>query len=336
MLLSLRNICVDYTKSCGLFVPEEKIHAVRNVSFDIERGEILTIVGDSGCGKTTLGKVITGLLKPTSGELLYEGVNVYRSLGTQFKKYRAGVQFVQQDSYAALNPVNTIYDSLYAPLKKHLGLRPDLDDLIKHYLELVQLAPAEQFLYKYPHQLSGGQRQRVILARALLMDPKLIVADEPISMIDVSLRLSVLKLFSDLNKTMGISFVYITHDLSTARYISQGGKMLVMYYGQKLEYGETDRILSNPLHPYTQLLLTAVPIPDPRIEKNKKALPMKSVDEIGIPTHGCSFSNRCLFAQGRCRSSDDIPYKSVDGDEVKCCNLENVKPFSLKEWIKQK
>ena len=195
----------------------------------VDRGEIITIVGESGCGKTTLGKVITGLLKPTSGKLIYNGINVYSCMPWDYKKYRSAVQFVQQDSYAALNPARTIYQSLYAPLRKLYGYRRDLPEKVNELMRMVELTPPEQFLKKYPHQLSGGQRQRVLLARALSMNPDLIVADEPISMIDVSLRFSMLNLFARLNKERGITIIYITHDLSTARCVAANGRMYVMY-----------------------------------------------------------------------------------------------------------
>lgn len=174
---------------------------------------------------------------------------------------------MQQDSYAALNPARTIYQSLYAPLRKLYGYRRDLPEKVNELMRMVELTPPEQFLKKYPHQLSGGQRQRVLLARALSMNPDLIVADEPISMIDVSLRFSMLNLFARLNKERGITIIYITHDLSTARCVAANGRMYVMYFGECVESGPTEEILSAPRHPYTQALLAAVPIPNPHIEK---------------------------------------------------------------------
>lgn len=333
MLLSLDNINVFYDKKASAFMAEQKTHALKGINMQVEKGEIITIVGESGCGKTTAGKVITGLLKPTSGVIRYNGTNVYSGKPWDYRKYRFAVQFVQQDSYAALNPARTIYQSLYAPLRKYYGYRSDLSQKINELMEMVELTPPEQFLKKYPHQLSGGQRQRVLLARALSVEPKLIVADEPISMIDVSLRFSMLNLFTKLNRERGIAIIYITHDLSTARCIAENGKMYVMYFGECVESGKMKDILSSPRHPYTQALLAAIPIPDPHIEKNKKAPPLNNID-IPHDGVGCGFKNRCPYCDEACGVKKIIPVETKDGRVVLCRKCEEIPEWTIENLTK--
>lgn len=332
MLLELDKINVYYEKKTPVFGAPQKLHALKDVSLSVEKGEIVTIVGESGCGKTTLGKVITGLLKPASGKIAFNGIDVYSCMPWDYKKYRAAVQFVQQDSYAALNPARTIYQSLYYPIRKRLGMRRDLKEKIGDLLRLVELTPPEQFLKKYPHQLSGGQRQRVLLARALSMSPELIVADEPISMIDVSLRFAMLELFRRLNRELGITIIYITHDLSTARCVAQNGRMYVMYFGECVECGRTEDILSKPRHPYTQALLTAVPVPDPHIEKHKPEPPLRSL-EAAHDGEGCCFKQRCLYADEAC-GRGKIGYCEEDGRIVLCRKAKELPQWDIANLIK--
>ena len=228
------------------------------------------------------------------------------------------MQFIQQDSYAALNPVRTIYQSLYAPIRMHnpKWSKKQIDTKIDELMTLIGLQPAAQFLSKYPHQLSGGQRQRILMARAISLDPKLIVADEPVSMIDVSLRLSLLNLMSELNERLGIAFVYITHDLSTARYIARRGRLAVMYLGEIMEEGAMDVVLSHPRHPYTRALLKAVPVPDPDARSDEK-LPLKSMELSGIEDRGegCPFAPRCPYMTEQCERPVD--YVVTEGVRIK-------------------
>lgn len=235
--------------------------------------------------------------------------------------HSSDVQFIQQDSYAALNPVKTIRDSMMAPIKVHHKelTYAEGEELAKNLLERVGLMPAKQFLDKFPHQMSGGQRQRVLMARALTMDPKLIVADEPVSMIDVSMRLSILNLMAKLNSELGIAFVYITHDLSTARYIANSGRICVMYLGEIMEFSTMEALLKNPKHPYSQALFSAVPVPDPQSARNEKPLLLKSMDLMNLDArkNGCPFYARCLYGQEKCLQNE-IPYKDIDGAKVKC------------------
>jgi peptide/nickel transport system ATP-binding protein len=278
-----------------------------------------------------LGRIVTGLLKPTKGEVLFEGKPIYGFLNADFANFRQSVQFIQQDSYAALNPVRTIYQSLRAPIiRHHRKMKNDeVDRRIDELMTFVGLNPPEQFLVKYPHQLSGGQRQRV-LARALSLNPKLIVADEPVSMIDVSLRLSILNLMSELNKKLNIAFIYITHDLATAKYIANDQRIAVMYLGEIVEVGNINDILTNPRHPYTQALLSAVPIPDPIVAARQKDIPIKGMNIASIEnrTTGCSFFERCPYAREKCQH-EQVPVVKSGNAQIRC-HYEKEIPI----WVK--
>jgi len=308
----------------------EKVHVLKDVDFSVNEGEIVALVGESGCGKTTLGKIIAGLYEPTSGNVCFLGKDLKKLSLEEKRNYRKNVQFVQQDSYAALNPVKTIYKSMFAPIKAnnpHLK-KSEIDALVKHYIELVGLTPADQYINKYPHQLSGGQRQRILIARVLSLKPKLIVADEPISMIDVSLRLSILNLISSLNKEFGLSVVYITHDLSTVRYVVGEGKIYVMYLGEIVESGPCKEVLLKPKHPYTQALISSVPIPDPDIERHKAPVPIRSMEipDIRDRVEGCSFATRCLYCDSDCPCWKLIN-TNTEKHIVRCKNIDKVKEF---------
>lgn len=324
-LIRMEKVNMTFKKSGGIFKKDRAVHVLKDVDLCVAAGEILAVVGESGCGKTTLGKIFTGLYRPTGGKIYFEGNDASGLLSKKIMSY-SSVQFIQQDSYAALNPVRTIYGSLFAPIRAHnpKWSKAKIDARIDELMQLIGLQPAAQFLSKYPHQLSGGQRQRILMARAVSLEPKLIVADEPVSMIDVSLRLSLLNLMSELNRKLNLSFVYITHDLSTARYIAQNGRLAVMYLGEIVEIGELGQLLAHPRHPYTRALVKAVPVPDPDYN-NGEALPLKNMDlgELENRGQGCPFQPRCLYACDKC--AEYVPYVTTqDGVSVKCCNLEEV------------
>lgn len=327
-LMQLSDVNVVFRKNSGLFA-EKEIHVLRDIDLSIYQGEIVALVGESGCGKTTLGKIMTGLLTPTSGTVTLEGAKVSGFFDKKIHSYNS-VQFIQQDSYAALNPVRTIYDSLYAPIKTHNKhwTKKQIDDKIEELMSLIGLQPSEQFLTKYPHQLSGGQRQRVLMARAISLGPKLIVADEPVSMIDVSLRLSLLNLMKKLNEQLNMSFVYISHDLSTTRYIAHSGRVAVMYLGEIVELGEIGNVIKNPRHPYTRALIKAVPIPDPDYA-GFEDLPLKSMElgSLENRSEGCSFYDRCLYSCQECKKKQAFVKTSTA--EVLCCNLADVPDDTL-------
>lgn len=332
-LIELKNIDVTFYKNVGL-KKRQPIKVLSDISLTIESGKVLAMVGESGGGKTTIGNVIAGLVKPSGGEVLFEGVSLNKMTGKQQKFYRQNVQMVQQDSYAALNPSRTIYQSLSAPLlrNKTVKNKRELFLKIKELLEIVELKPFSQFINKYPHQLSGGQRQRLLLARAISLSPKLIIADEPVSMVDVSLRISILNLMSKLNKELDISFLYITHDLATARYIGREGTIGVLYLGELVEMGPVLNVLESPRHPYLQALLTAVPVPDPDLSKKRKKLQLKDVEMPSIvnPPSGCRFHTRCIFADSACEST--IPRLSQVEDRcVACLREKEIPKFTLSE-----
>lgn len=226
-VVELKNVSMIFRR--GWLIKKPGAHAVTNVSLALPEAGILTLVGESGCGKTTLGRIALGLIKPTAGEVLWEGKNIWQMGTKEFNKLRPMAQLVHQDSYAALNPVRTIYQTLSAPLLYHGTRRSEVRGKVEELLKFVGVNPPSYFLGKYPHHLSGGLRQRIVLARSLILQPKFIVADEPVSMIDMSLRLSVLDVMLRVNKELGTAFLYITHDLATARYIGREGRIAVMY-----------------------------------------------------------------------------------------------------------
>lgn len=327
-MLELKNIGMSFDVKGKLFKKEKKAIVINNLNLTIGDGEIIAIVGESGCGKTTLGKIITGLYRPTSGEMIFNGQSVTKSTIKHQSEYRRSVQFIQQDSYAALNPVKTIYDSLSAAIETFDSKikKEAKDKRIDELMSYVGLTPVELYLHKFPHQLSGGQRQRILMARALAMQPKLIVADEPVSMIDVSLRLSILNLIKKLNSELHISFVYITHDLATAKYIAKNGRICVMYLGDVVELGSIESVLFNPKHPYTQALISAIPVPDPTIDTCKRDIPIIGMEMTKLTERKlncCAFAPRCPYACENCRNNE-ISYNEVDGVLVKCNNLKEV------------
>jgi oligopeptide/dipeptide ABC transporter ATP-binding protein len=277
------------------------VHAVDHVSFVIRKGETLGLVGESGCGKTTTGKVILHLEWPTSGRVIFEGEDVteaFRSKDVKKKmKLRRSMQMVFQNPYGSLDPRMTVYDIITEPfiIHKHVP-RKEWDDRVYKLLKMVGLE--EYHAERYPHEFSGGQRQRIGIARAIAVEPKLIVADEPVSSLDVSVRAQILNLLIDLQKRQGISYLYISHDLSSVRQISH--RVAVMYLGQIVEFGGVDEIYDRPLHPYTMALLSAIPVPDPEKKMERIILPGEVPSAINPPP-GCRFHPRCKYATERCK-----------------------------------
>ncbi len=287
---------------------QQRVTAVDDVSFSIKPGEVVCLVGESGCGKTTTGKMIAGLLKPTIGKIFYEGRQVWKSDGRKaagFKTYRLGVQIIHQDPYASLNPSQTIYKILSTPLLHHnfVANRKEAHERVAELLKIVDLAPVDDFLPKYPHQLSGGQRQRVSVARALSVKPSFIVADEAVSMVDVSTRVGLLNVLAKLKEDFDVTFLFITHDLAVAKFFAWEGRIAVMYVGSIVELASTPQLVNNPLHPYSKALLAAVPEADPELTRNKKRVQLRSQDIpslLALPS-GCRFHPRCpMYEEGLC------------------------------------
>lgn len=259
MFIELKDVRVYFEESAGFF-KKRIVKALDGVSIGLEEGETLLVIGESGAGKTTLGRVILGLQRPTSGMALYRGEDIYKFKGEKYKEYRRAVQWVPQDPYSSVDPTLSVYESLAAPLRRWGA--SDVDGRVAELLSLVGLKPPELFLNKYPHQLSGGQRQRLAIARALTTGPKLLIADEPVTMIDASLRISILDVLADLKKRLGTAVIFITHDLGVARYLAHktgGGRAVVMYRGRIVEDGPIDEVIRSPRSDYTKALMEAVP-----------------------------------------------------------------------------
>lgn len=304
-------------------VKGQTIKVVDDINLAIQPGEVLCLVGESGCGKTTTGKMIAGLLPTSSGRITYRGKDIASISGADRKEYRLGVQMVHQDPYASLNPIQTVYQILSAPLQHHGFTRGDADTKrrVRELLEIVDLTPPDDFLEKYPHQLSGGQRQRVSVARALTVQPKFIVADEAVSMVDVSIRISLLKMFTRLKDEMGVGVLLITHDLALAKYFAWQGRIGVMYLGRLVEIGEARAVVDHPQHPYTQVLLSAIPEPDPDVSRAKQRIELRSADMpniLQLPT-GCTFHPRCpVFAGEICEKVIPQLTRGNFGSDVAC------------------
>lgn len=282
---------------------ENFIHAVDNVSLQLKRGEVIALVGESGCGKSTLSLTLMGLEEATEGTILFEGSDITHLKDRERKKIRQRIQMVFQDPYESLNPTQTIEEIVSEPLVVH-GLTPSQDERrerVRRALEDAGLKPAESYMYRFPHQLSGGQRQRVVIAGALVLEPHLLLADEPVSMLDVSIRAEIINLLADLRQSRGISVIFITHDLGTVGYFAD--RVAVMYLGRIVEIGKMIEVLESPQHPYSQALLSVIPVPNPRLRKKRVILQGETPNPIDLPT-GCRFHPRCPVAIERCKSID--------------------------------
>ena len=286
-----------------------QVFAVNDVSFELQAGETLGIVGESGCGKTTLGRALVRLYEPTSGTVRFLGRDVSSLAGDELKALRSDVQMVFQDPYTSLNPRRTIERTLEEPLVLHgVKSKDERRARVRRLLETVGLRESD--LPKYPHEFSGGQRQRIGIARALVLEPRLVIADEPVSALDVSIQSQVLNLLVDLQKRRGLTYLFISHDLTVVKYISD--RIAVMYLGRIVELADADAIYESPRHPYTQALLAAVPVPDPRRPRSAETLE-GDVPSPSDPPPGCPFQTRCRFAVDLCRR--EVPtLEVVPGD----------------------
>jgi oligopeptide/dipeptide ABC transporter ATP-binding protein len=296
------------------------VRAVDDISFEVKRGEIFGLAGESGSGKTTTGRVLLKLTEPTGGKVFFEGKDVTFLSEKEFKPLRRKLQIIFQDPYESLNPLMTVRSIVEEPLIIQGIVGRDMEEKVYNALEDVELIPQEEFLFRFPHELSGGQRQRVAVARALVLDPEFVVADEPVSMLDVSIRAEVLNLMVGLQAKRHVSFLYITHDLALARHVCD--RLAIMYLGKIMEVSDVDQLVNDPLHPYTRALIGAVPVPDPtsrRVEVRVKGEIPSPVN----PPSGCRFHTRCPVYIGDVCREVEPPLVEVEKGHFVACHLHH-------------
>jgi oligopeptide transport system ATP-binding protein len=314
VILQAENLVKHYPIKAGVLRRTVgHVKAVDGVSFELYKGETLGIVGESGCGKSTLGRMLLRLDEPTSGKLTFDGVDVYSQKGSAMRRLRRDIQIVFQDPYTSLNPRKTVGDIVGEPFEIHTDVLPKRDrrPRVQQLLELVGLNP--EHINRYPHQFSGGQRQRIGIARGLALNPKVIICDEPVSALDVSVQAQVVNLLAQLQEGLGLAYIFIAHDLSVVRHISD--RVGVMYLGKMVEIGDEDQIYSRPTHPYTQALLSAVPLADPTLRNSRKQIVLSGdVPSPANPPVACRFHTRCWKAQQICSVEEPLLIPRPDGE----------------------
>lgn len=302
-------------------VPAGMLHAVDDISFTIDNGKTLGVVGESGCGKSTMGRAILRLHEPTSGEVYFQGKDVLSLEKQGMKQLRRDMQIIFQDPYASLNPRMTVSEAIAAPLLvQKIYSRKDNAQIEKRVREIMNLVGlANRLINTYPHELDGGRRQRIGIARALALNPKFIVCDEPVSALDVSIQAQILNLMADLQDELGLTYLFITHDLSVVKYVSDD--ILVMYLGQMVEKAPSEKLFKKPMHPYTQALLSAIPIPDPDLPMNRITMKGELTSPVN-PGIGCRFAKRCPFAKDECSQQEMVLTEEEPGHFVTCLRVQ--------------
>jgi oligopeptide transport system ATP-binding protein len=320
ILLRVDKLVKYFPITEGIIVQRQvgAVHAVDGVTFNVKRGETLGLVGESGCGKSTTGRTILQLYRPTSGSVIFDGVDLVQLKGEDLRKMRRKMQMIFQDPYASLNPRMTVGEIIGEPLIIHnVAKGKEVQERVESLLELVGLNPA--FENRYPHEFSGGQRQRIGVARALALQPELIICDEPISALDVSIQAQVVNLLEDLQKQFNLTYLFIAHDLSMVRHISN--RVAVMYLGTIVELANRKELYADPLHPYTQALLSAVPIPDPVVEEDRQRIILQGdVPSPVNPPSGCHFRTRCAFAKEIC-AEQKPEWREIKPDHFVACHF---------------
>ena len=319
-IIEVKNLKKYFTvKSSSLFGKKKILRAVDDVSFTVGSNECVGLVGESGCGKSTLANLIMRLIPATDGQIIFDGTDITKMSAAKLKPLRSKMQIIFQDPYSSLNPRKTIGDIIAAPLRVHNPHinREELTAKVSELLTMVGLS--DQYIYHYPHEFSGGQRQRVGIARAIALNPKLILCDEPVSALDVSVQAQVINLLQDLKKHLNLSFLFIAHDLSVVKHISD--RIIVMYLGKIVEIADKHELFDNPMHPYTKALISAIPIPDPNIKRERIILS----GDAAMPTgeqQGCLFANRCYKKQPVCTTTP--PPCHCEGSRMCLCHFPNV------------
>ena len=316
-LIRVKNLSKIFEVNGGFLRKPDMLRAVTDISFDVMAGETLCLVGESGCGKSTLGRCVLQLIKPTSGEVLYNGRDLTRLSEREMRPVRQDLQMIFQDPYASLNPRMTVREIVGAPLES-FGLAAtaeEKEEKIRHICKIIGID--EEWLNKYPHEFSGGQRQRIVIARALVMNPKFVVCDEPVSALDVSIRSQVLNLMKDIQAQFGYSYLFISHDLSVVNYI--GDRIAVMYLGQIVELADKHGLYNDPQHPYTQALLSAIPVADVTYKRERRYLEGEVPSPLNPPS-GCKFRTRCPNATTQC-AQEAPAFRDLGGGHYVACHF---------------